>query len=100
MPVIGQSKTGQPITDFTRRKLVSRIWPRLRGTATISVRIGSQEELDGSVTWAAAQTFSASQQYLDFEVSGRLPAFEFSSQSNAGWQLEGYDYEVSLLGSH
>ena len=100
LPVIGRDKSGAMITDFTRRKLVSRIWPRIRGTATVSVRVGAQEELDGTVTWAPAQSFSPSQQYLDFTVAGRLPAFEFSSQSNLAWQVEGYDYEVALLGSH
>ncbi len=82
------------------RKLVKRIWPHLRGDATINVRLGMQEELDGDITWQSPKTFSPSQKYLDFEAEGRLPSVRFESADNVAWQLEGYDLEwdpVSML---
>lgn len=99
LAIIGRDRQGAPKVDYGRRKLVRRIWPKLRGDATISVKVGAQEELDGALTYAAAKTFNASQKYLDFEVSGRLLAVHFSSQSDLSWQLEGYDLEVELLGT-
>ena len=82
------------------RKLVKRIWPHIRGEAVVNVRLGIQEELDGTITWETPKQFSPSQKYLDFEAVGRLPAVRFESADNEPWQLEGYDLEwdpVSML---
>lgn len=85
---------------YPRRKICTRIWPHIRGDATVNVRLGAQEELDGAVTWEVFKTFSPSQKYLDFEAQGRLPAIRIESADNRAWQLEGYDIEYSFLGEH
>ena len=82
---------------FRSRKLVSRIWPRIRGSATVSVKVGSQERDEDAVNWQTAKTFNPTQQYLDFESVGKLNAVRFESVDNAAWQLEGYGLEVTVL---
>ena len=99
LAIIGRDRQGNPKADFTSRKLVKRIWPKISGGA-ISVQVGSQEVLDGTVTWAAAQTFTpGTDQYLDFSVNGRLLAVRFESTANASWEIEGYDLEIEVLGA-
>ena len=86
-------KDGYPI-----RKLCKRVWLQIRGDATVSVRMGAQEELDSAVTWQSPKIFDASQKYLDFEAVGRLPAIRIESADNNAWQLEGYDIEWEPIG--
>lgn len=100
LAIVSRDRQGNPKADFKSRKLGKRIWPKISGDATVSVRMGAQEEINGSITWAAPQTYSSSQKYLDFTVNGRLLAVEFTSLSDAEWRLEGYDLEVELLGVH
>jgi len=96
LSIVGRDRQGQPKADYTSRRLVSRIWPRIRGNATVSVKVGVQNQDEDAVTWATAQTFSPSQKYLDFEVEGVLPAVRFESVDNVAWQLEGYSLDVTI----
>lgn len=98
LAIVGRDNQGQPKLDYQSRRLVRRIWPKIRGTANVQVRIGMQEELDGEITWTPYKLFVPAQKYLDFEISGRMPAVEFRSDDAAGWQIEGYDLDVEVLG--
>lgn len=95
-----KDRSGQPKADYSSRKLFGRIWPKIRGTASVSVRLGAQEELDGTVNWVTAKTFVPGDRYLDFEANGRFGAVEFSSLSDDNWQIEGYDLAYELLGEN
>lgn len=98
--IVGKDRFGQPKADFNVRKLFKRIWPKLRGSAVVQVRLGSQEEFDGPVTWAPYQTFDPVRKFLDFKVNGRFGAIEISTTSNADLQVDGFDIEVVPLGAH
>jgi hypothetical protein len=96
--IIGVDKYNRPTVNMTRRKLATRIWPRMSG-GPIDIQIGAQEEIGGTVTWATAKAFTAgTDNYLDFTVSGRLFALRFSSSADVAWSLEGYDINVEDLG--
>jgi hypothetical protein len=97
--VVGKSRTGEPVADYQIRKLGKRIWPKIVGSDTVvQVRMGSQEEIDGTITWAAAKTFIPAQRYLDFEVNGRLLAVEMTTLNDALCRIDGFDLEYELLG--
>jgi hypothetical protein len=99
LAVIGKDRQGQPKVNFSNRKLLKRIWPKVSGTAQLSIRAGAQEDRNGVITWEPAQTFNpTTQKYLDFTANGRLLAVRFESSDGLPWQLEGYDIEVDLLG--
>lgn len=98
LAVIGRDRQGAPKLDFSQRRLIRRIWPKIRGNATVNVRVGFQERLDGDVAWTGVKPYSATQRYLDFEAAGLMPAVRFESTSDASWQLEGYDIEIEPLG--
>lgn len=83
--------------EYTQRKLLKRIWPRWRGSAQLSVRLGAQEETDGAITWQSPKVYDPAQKYLDFEAVGRLPAVRFSTSDNLPGQLEGYDIEFETI---
>ncbi len=100
LSIVGRDRQGNPRVDFTRRKMIRRIWLKATG-GPFTVRVGSQEIEDGAVTWSTSQTFTPGvDRYLDFEdpVSGLLMAVRIESSSGEQWALSGYDIEVELLG--
>lgn len=101
LAVIGKDRQGQPKVNFSNRKLIKRIWPKISGTAQWSIRVGAQEDRNGTVTWEAAQSFNpATQKFLDFTANGRLLCVRFESSDGLPGQLEGYDLEIQVLGDH
>lgn len=92
--------------DFTTEKLVRGIWPRIRGTSggVVNVYLGSQQRIDGPITWSTAFPFViGTTEYCDF-IGGcdaaKLHALRFESTSNIQWKLDGYDVDVVPTGSH
>ncbi|MFQ5741997.1 MAG: hypothetical protein ACE5HV_00230 [Acidobacteriota bacterium] len=98
LALIGVDRQGNPKSDVSRRKLLTRIWIKGEGDP-FEVRAGSQEELGGAITFQAAKTFTPGvDRYLDFVVNGPLLAVRFQSSTNVAWQLHGYDLDIQVLG--
>lgn len=98
LAVIGQDRQGNPKMDFTQRRLVKRIWPKITG-GPVNIRLGMQEQLNGPITWYGPKTFNPNtQKYLDFTANGRLPAIRFETNGSESWELHGYDLEIKPLG--
>jgi hypothetical protein len=101
LAVVGKDRQGNPKSDYQMRKLAKRIWPKIVGSeAVVQVRLGSQEEIDGSITWASPKLFVPSQRYLDFEVNGRLLAVEITTLNDATCRIDGYDLQFETLGEN
>jgi hypothetical protein len=95
-------KTESP-PDFLTEKFVTRIWPRIKGTpgGIVKVSVGSQEHIEGPVTWRPAENFIIGTSIsVEVRVTSRLHALRFESDSNIHWQLSGYDYELRPAGKH
>ena len=98
LALVGRRRNDAPMVDFHRRKMVTRVYPRIRGTS-IDVRIGAREQQDGSIRWTDIQTFTpASQRWLDLIIEGGAIAIEFTSADNHSWILEGYDLDLDVDG--
>ncbi len=101
LAIVGRDRRDQPIVDFSVRKLMTRIWPKMTG-GPINVYAGVQESRGGAVTWSPAMPFDpTTQQYVDVDppLAGRLLAARFESNADVTWELEGYDLEMSVLGA-
>ena len=98
LAIAGQDRQRRPIVDMTRRKLAKRVWPRVSG-GPIEVQVGTQETLEGPITWGEVKTFDpATQHFVDVCEHGRLLAIRFKSNIDVAWELQGYDMEIELLG--
>jgi hypothetical protein len=100
LTVIGVDRQGQPIVDLQTIKLISRVWIRATG-APFNVRVGAQEEEDGTIIWSSTETFTpGTDKFVDFTepVSGRIIAVRVESTGGANWTVEGYDLIVEPLG--
>jgi hypothetical protein len=98
LSVLGKKRNGEWIVDFDRWKLWDTIWPKISG-ATVQVRIGKQELVDGPVTWMP---------YVDFDprvdikvdsgpISGRALAIEIMSENS--FKISGYRTDVVDIGN-
>lgn len=93
-------KVGQP-PDFSTRKLLKRLWPRIEGTVgqSVSVYVGAQERVGGSVTYGAPKTFViGTTKSLDFLVNSPLHAIKVESTGSLEWRLHGYEVDVVPAG--
>lgn len=99
--ISGQDRiTGEIKVDITKRKIVTRIWPKVR-KGPVKVALGAQEDLDGPLTYLPSQTYTPGvDKYLDFVIAGRLQAvrFDWDSGMQNESEIDGYDLEVSILG--
>lgn len=99
LAILGKTRTGEPIVDFKRFKLFTRVWIKAEGDP-FKVRLGTQELVEGSVSWSAEQIFDPSTDlFLDFVESGRAVAVEFSSHEDGLFEVQGYKPEVVPLGN-
>lgn len=98
LAIAGQDRNGQPKVDYTMRKFVNRIWPRISG-GPVSINIGMQDNIEDNIEWYGAQTFDpATEEYLDCELNGRLIAVRIDGIGNNAWECKGYDLEVEGAG--
>jgi len=96
--LVGTDRNGRPKVDVSRRKLAKRVWVKAEG-GPFEVRVGSQQFIDGPITYEPAVTFTpGTDQYVDASANGPLLAIRFQSSTNVGWELHGYDMDIELLG--
>lgn len=101
LSITGQDRQGNPKSDITIFKQVSSIWPKLTG-GPITVRVGSQNFIDGPVSWTQPKVFDPQTQnrldLLDSFKPGRLIAVRFESITDQPWELHGYDLDINPIG--
>ena len=98
LALIGVDRQGRPKVDVARRKLMKRLWIKAEG-GPFEVRVGSQENIGGPITFEPAVTFTPGvDEYIDTSSSGKLLAVRFQSSSNVSWEIHGYDVEIEVLG--
>lgn len=98
LAIIGQDRQGNPKVDLQRRKMASRIWPKMRG-GPVNVYLGSQEFIDGPITWVGPEVFTPGiDAYVDIVNQGLLLGVKFESTGDVFWELDGYDIDVLPLG--
>ena len=80
-------------------KQVRKLTPRIKGTGTINISVGSSMSPNGTYTFNAAQSFDPnSQNKVDCRATGKFIAVRFQHTSNSEFELNGYDLEYNVLG--
>lgn len=108
LAIIGKKRTGEWIEDFEHLKLVDSFLPKVQG-GPINVRLGTQQLVEGAITWGPLTVYDPSAGTLDDDnfaqgimvdmepVSGRAIAVEFSAA--VPWRIDGYKISLTVLGS-
>lgn len=99
LAMMGKTRAGQPIVDYSSYKLVTRLWPKVKG-GPVRIRLGYATLVEGAVSWSDYVSFDpATQMWVDIIAHGRAIAVEFSSIGNVWWELSGYQLEIMATGS-
>lgn len=99
---IGIPFTRDTPPDISTVKFCTRIWPKITGTAgmTVQIRLGSQMEITDTPTWGAWQDFVIGTTLkLDVTMSGRMFAIGVRSTEVGMWKLQGLSFDVQRLGN-
>lgn len=106
LALIGVDRQGQPMVDFERRKLVNRLWPKIRG-GRVRITIGVSEEIDEAPNYVTADNKNTAifdpsngDKFVDVVNDGRLIAVKFEGVDGDYWELESYAINVEPLGEH
>jgi hypothetical protein len=98
LAIDGKDRQGNPKASTKSVKQINRMWIKATGTAILTVRVGSQDVIDGPITWANPQDFNcAVDEYLDWCVVGKLLAYRIESTSADPWTIQGIDFNISVL---
>lgn len=96
-------KTGMSFDAPEQIKCCMGVRPRVdaqKGT-TISVYVGSQDDLEDPIDWTDAIPFTVGTDLqADCEVSGRYLAVRFESTGIVSWRLKQFDMDVTVLGGY
>ncbi len=80
-------------------KQVRKITPRVKGTGSVNILVGSSMSPNGTYTFGSPQSFDPnSQNKVDCRVTGKFIAIRFQHTSNSEFELNGYDLEYEVLG--
>jgi hypothetical protein len=95
LSITGRDRQGNPRESLTSRKLVRRVWPKMRATGPVNVYVGGQESPGGAVTYTGPYSFDpAAQKYVNCLVNTPLIAVRFESTGNVDWALDGYALDM------
>ena len=97
LSILGRKRTGRWIVDHQIRKMVDRIWPKIKN-GSAQLRFGFQQLVDGPVTWSAPVSFDPTTQVFcdpDPPLEGRAVAIEFVCAGD--FRLDGYKLNVTPL---
>jgi hypothetical protein len=80
-------------------KQVRKLTPRMAGTGTAQISIGSSMSPNGTYTFATAQEYNPnSQNKVDARATGKYIAVRFQHTSSSTFELNGYDLEYEVIG--
>ena len=80
-------------------KQIRKITPKITGTGSAQIFIGSSMSPDGTVTYSSPQEINpASQNKVDARTSGKFIAIKFQHTSATTFELNGYDIEYEVAG--
>ena len=80
-------------------KQVRKLTPRMAGTGTAQISIGSSMSPNGTYTFTSAQEYNPnSQNKVDARATGKYIAVRFQHTSSSTFELNGYDLEYEVIG--
>jgi hypothetical protein len=87
--------------DFTTRKLVTAVWPRIVGVTCpcVDVYVGAQESPDDPVNWEGPYEFNPGvDEFVATWISGKLISVRFEFPQGTLFSFQGYGIECSITG--
>lgn len=104
LAITGMDREGQPIVNYNSRKIITRVWPQVKG-GPIRIQLGGSDSPDpDTVTWQTGVIFDPSAGIRHCDPAGDeghfncvYNAIRISSDSGEPWYMDGLGYEVAEL---
>ena len=103
MPFIGPGQNGQMVVDLQQMKFFTEIWPHITGAAGVEVlvHIGTQNFVDEAVVFQPPKLYIIhTTEVLPIYLTARFLTVRFEATGSDPWELHGFSYEVTPLGSY
>ena len=106
--IVGRSRSGAPVNDWKKMKMVDSVAPKVQGAA-IKIRVGFRDAVgeNSALQW---QDYAAFDPQSDIWVNtitnenitgcGRAVAIEFTSENSNSWRIDGYSMDVTVVGDY
>ena len=101
LTIFGRDRQGQWKASPNIIKMVSNVYPLIKGTpgTVVKISIGAQESTEDPISWEGPRDFRVGiDSFLDFLISGRYLAIRFESEDQSPWELISYDLDLEVLG--
>lgn len=98
--ITGRDRQGNWTVDQLRRKLLKRIWPRVKiqGIGQLQLYGLAQDKPDGPVRISGPHVLRDGEQFVDPLISGIYLGWKIESTTDVRWELEGITVEIEMLG--
>lgn len=95
---VSLERTGLKFWDGGKQVHLRAVYPIMEGEA-VSIQVGAQERVDGTINWKAAQTFTpGTNAKIDCRVTGEAFAIRLSCENREQWTLSAYEIDFELVG--
>lgn len=87
--------------DLTLRKFLSRLWPRLSGTAgtVLRIQLGVVDDVQSGIKWAAPSNYILGKTTsVPCLLTGKMFAVRLTALTAGLWKLDGMDVEIKPAG--
>lgn len=92
-------KVAMDFGDPSTMKRLKWLYPRVNGSASMTIKIGWAQGVDDSVQWTSYSFDpSTDAERLPLRQVGRYFAIRFESSSNQSWTLNSFDIEYEVVG--
>ena len=88
------------IVDYDRLKMINSVTPKLH-KGRVELEVGVQEQENDEVTWMYSTILpdARHKHQLGKPITGRFISYRFNSIGEEDFNIAGFDYEVSVLGT-
>jgi hypothetical protein len=87
--------------DLSRRKFISRIWPRITGKVgtVVYITLGASDDVMKDITWLAPRQYVLGDMTsVDVTLTGKMFGLRLESTNQPRWTYNGLDVEVKPAG--
>lgn len=93
-------RTDLAIEGHANVTTIKSIYPHMRSTIPVQIRIGSQDRAGSPIRWKPFQTFDPQvDRKVDIRTTGELHCFRIEAPNNDGfWEFSGMDVEYDFAG--
>ena len=92
-------RTDIPISEQDQFVRLKVMYPKMEGSASVNIHVGSQMAPSGSVDWGVPMVFTPGTDLkIDVRKTGTHAAVKVESSGDQDWEMSGYELEVEAVG--